>query len=307
MRLSQKPWAFLALLAIATAALLFSISYYQHRFVRSDADMLKFLPRGDVSIFFANVDALRRAGMLSFLSGSKSTTDTEYQDFMTQTRFDYTQDLDAIAGAADGKQVLLVLRGRFDWSRLRHYASVHGGGCVKAVCEMPTSKPDRWTSFLSIQPDVMGLALSSDRSAVETLRAQRHQSVERLPAQPVWVQVAPSVLKNPVSLPVPLRIFAISLQSADSVVLSLAPAAENSAAAFNLRLEAQCPNPSTADTIRAQMDIQTKMLKLELARERQQASPADLTGLLTSGTFQVIKKQMIGTWPVRKELLSTLE
>jgi hypothetical protein len=49
------------------------------------------------------------------------------------------------------------------------------------------------------------------------------------------------------------------------------------------------------------------MLQLELARENQQPNPADLTGLLTSGTFQSGNNHVFGTWPVRKELLKALE
>jgi hypothetical protein len=72
-------------------------------------------------------------------------------------------------------------------------------------------------------------------------------------------------------------------------------------------LDAVCPNKVTADTIRNQLELQTKLLKLELARERQQPNPADLTGLLTAGSFQVVNRHVIGTWPVRNELLKTLQ
>ena len=49
------------------------------------------------------------------------------------------------------------------------------------------------------------------------------------------------------------------------------------------------------------------MLKLELARERQAPSKADLTGLLTSGAFQVVHDRVEGTWVVAPELLENLE
>jgi hypothetical protein len=115
------------------------------------------------------------------------------------------------------------------------------------------------------------------------------------------------LLKNPVEMPLPLRIFAITLQSAESVVISLGAAEQSGQAAFEIRLDALCPNRVTADTIRNQLELQTKLLRLELTRERQKPSPADLTGLLTSGSFQVVDQRVVGRWPVRNELLRTLQ
>lgn len=306
MRAWTKPWFSFALLALATAAIVFSIYSYRHRFVRSESDMVALLPNKGGTLFFANLAALRHAGLLKVLAGSKET-DAEYQDFVRQTQFDYTKNLDAFAGEADGDQVLLILRGRFDWRKLRQYAVTHGGSCGNVICKVPTSRVGRWASFSSIQPDVMALALSSDTSAIRALRPNGRRAPAHLPGEPVWVNVSMSYLKNPTALPQEVRIFAISLQSADSVVLSLSRAAENSGAAFNIELDAGCRNKATAETTRNQLEIETKMLKLELAHERQQPNPADLTGLLTAGTFHVINEHVIGRWPVRKELLKTIE
>jgi hypothetical protein len=90
------------------------------------------------------------------------------------------------------------------------------------------------------------------------------------------------------------------------VILS-ADAAKGTDTAFDVRLDAQCPSEPTAEVTRNQLEIQTKMLRLELARERQQPNPADLSGLLTSGTFQIVDKHVIGNWPVSRELLKTLQ
>jgi hypothetical protein len=103
-----------------------------------------------------------------------------------------------------------------------------------------------------------------------------------------------------------MRILAISLQSADRVVLSLGPAA-NQQAAFSIELQATFSIEPTAETARKQLEIQTKMLTLGLERAHKKPNPADLTGLLAAGTFQRVRKQVIGTWPVRQELLKALE
>ncbi len=302
----SKPWFAIALLAVSIAAALWGIGFYRHRFVRSDRDLFRFLPQGDATIFYVNVKALRRAGVLQMVAGSRGAEEADYLSFVRETKLDYRKDIDAIAGAADGKQILFVVRGRFDWTRLRGFAAAHGGNCAGALCQAPTSRAGTWASFVSIQPDVMGLALSTDRLAAEVVQRPSHALTQAIPAGPVWARVSERVLRNPASLPVSVRLFAISLEFANPVVLSLAPADEHNEE-FKLELDAQCTNPAMAETVRSQLELDTKMLKLELAREHAHANPADLTGLLTAGSFQVVDKRVIGTWPVRKELLQALQ
>lgn len=294
-------------LVAAAALVLFAIHSYRHRFVRNAGDLLGLLPGGDVTTFFADVSALRNAGMLELLSGSKPTADAEYKQFVHETQFDYTKDLDAVAGTAANQQIFFVLRGHFDWSKLRQYAAAHSGSCRSDTCRLPASSPGRWVSFLPIQPDVMAVALSQDETAAEHLRPEHAQS-SQLPAstQPLWVKLSHSLLRNPLSLPLAMRIFAVSLESADRVIFSIGRAPENSRAMFDVQLDAQCPNAATAETTRNQLEIQTKMLNLELAREHAQPNAADLSGLLTAGAFQVVEKRVVGTWPVRRELLNAL-
>jgi hypothetical protein len=300
-----KPWLFFVLLALCAGTIVFEIDHYRHRFVRSNADMVALLPPGDATIFFANITVLRRAGVLGLFAGSKTVEEPEYQEFVRQTHFDYRNDIQVITGAADGIQILLIVRGRFDWSRLRQYALAHGGTCKKEFCNLPTSNPGRWASFLPIQSDVMGLAVSHDSSAALTLSPRRERVTQEVPSDPVWVKVSQNLLENPVNLPAPLRIFAISLQSADRVLLSLDSGVKNGAA-FRLQLDAQCPTTATAETIKTQLDLQTQMLRMELAREHQ-PSLADFAGMLVAGTFHVSDKHVIGTWPIHRELLNTLK
>lgn len=306
LRIRINPGLFLILLAFCAGAVVFGIYTYRHRFVRSDADMVGLLPQTGGSVFFANVAALRRAGMLDLFAGPKTTQEPEYQEFLRQTHLDYTRDVQAIAGLADAKRILFVVRGRFDWGRLRKYALIHGGGCDSRSCNLPTSQRNRWASFLSIQPDVMGLAVASDITAVNALLPQRNRVSRQIPSHPIWVRISRSLLQNPSSLPVAVRIFAISLQFADRVVLALDSGAE-SGVAFTLQLDAACPSSATADTIKSQMELQTRALRRELAREHQNLSSSDLTGLLMAGTFRVADKHVIGTWPVHSELLKALE
>lgn len=268
--------------------------------------MVALLPPGDATVFFANMAALRRAGVLGLFAGAKTIEETEYREFIRQTHFDYRTDMQAIAGAADGADILLIIRGRFDWNRLHDYALVHGGACKNSVCNLATSRPGRWASFLPIQSDVIALAVSNDPGAALALSPHRDRVSQQIPSQPVWVRVSRKLLQKPLSLPVPVRIFFISLQFANRVLLSLDSGTKNGVA-FTLQLEAQCPNTASAETIKSQLQLQTGILRRELAREHQQASPADLTGLLVAGTFYVSDERVIGTWPIHEEFLKTLQ
>ena len=302
----RKVWIVL-LCAVLAASVATGIYFYRHRYVRSDADLLKILPGGDVTTFFANVQALRDSGLLKILTGSRVVHEKDYERFVRQVNFDYTKDLDRMAGASDGNQLFVLLQGRFDWERLRRYPGDHGGSCANHVCSVPTTTPGRWASFHLIQPNVLALAFSTDTVAVNNLVPPAHPRAVQLPPEPVWVQLSESLLKNPGDLPLPARIFAASLQGANPVVISAGPAAEGTGAAFRLQLDAACTNLSAADTIRNQLEIQTRMLGLELRREGKPANPSDLTGLLTAGSFQIVNKHVIGSWPVRYELLRSLQ
>jgi hypothetical protein len=305
-RIQSKPWLVLLLLAWGIFGAMRGLDSYRHRFVRSDSEMFAFLPQGDETRFYVNAEALRRAGVLGLLAGAGRAEEADYRVFLRETHFDYTRDIRAVAGAAGGAQILLIVRGQFDWSRLRAYAAAHGGSCAGELCYAPTSKAGRWASFYPIQPDVMALAVSPNRSAAQALRGSKGAAGQFSTVQPVWVELSQSVLKDPGSLPLALRIFVMALESADSVILSLKPA-EGADAQFQLELNARCATAAAAQAMRNQLEIDTKMLKLALVREHAPAGPADLTGLLTAGTFYVVDDHVTGRWPIRKELLKALE
>jgi hypothetical protein len=307
-RLRLPPWLFLLALAAVVAALLFSIDSYRRRFVRSNADLVRLLPPGDSTTFFANFAMLRHAGMMRLLSGAKPAEEKDYAEFVRQTGFDYTKDVDALAAAIGRNGLFFVARGRFDWDSLQRYVRTHGGSCSgDELCRIQTSKPGRWASLIGIQPGVIGLAIAPDSSAAQSLRPPGRRTNQPDISEPVWIHTSRELLKDPVEMPLPVRIFAITLQSAESVVISLGPTGRRDQAVFEIRLDALCPNRVTADTIRNQLELQTKLLRLELTREHQKPNPADLTGLLTSGSFQVVNRRVVGRWPVRKELLRTFQ
>ena len=306
MRFRLQPWQFLILLAIAIAALLYGIDSYRHRFVRNEGDLLSLLPAKNETVLFVDVAALRRSGFLRLLAGAKPVKERDYDTFVQATGFDYTRDLDSVAGEADNEELFFTLRGRFDWDRLRTYVKNHEGSCPSDFCEMATSRPERWASFFRIQTDVIGLAVSRNRRAAEALWPPGKRSHQPAANEPVWVSVSPGTLHRGSELP-GLGLFMQALIPAEEVVLALSRSEGNGQSAFNVRLQAAFASEASAEAARNQLQLYTKLLKLELARERQQPNPGDLTGLLTSGSFEVVDRHVVGRWPIRKELLANLQ
>jgi hypothetical protein len=306
LRFLLKLTAVLIALCAIGAAVWFGYDRYQHRYVRNDADLIKLLPPGDLTTFYVNVAALRHGGLLHLFTGIKPAAEEDYAAFVASTRFDYARDMDALAGGFNNDGIFFLIRGRFDWDRLRQFAVAHNGTCDDDACRVPGTKPGRWVNFVRIQVDTVGLAISQNPTAADLLRPPGRRLQESSTGDPVWLSVSPTLIKDPTSLPKAMQIFALSLQPAESVVLS-AGQAEHGNEAFTVQLAAVFPNAPSADTTCKQLQIQTRMLKLELAHENQQPNPADLTGLLTSGTFEVGNNHVFGAWPVRKELLKALE
>ncbi len=290
----------LALMAVAGGAF-YGFQRYRYRFVRTDEDLLRFLPATNVSSFYANVAALRAAGFLQLIEGAQAP---DYRAFVRETGFDYSRDLDALAGAADGHQMWCVLRGHFDWRKLREYVKRHGGECGNGECNIATSTPGRRASFRSVQPDVMALAVSPGGDAARAMRESSSEASFPTSA-PVWVKPSHALLANPAQLPLALRIFAISLQSSHSLLVSLRQA-DRSGDAFTIEVDAAFENRPTAETARQQLELNTGLLKRALSREHASTNPGDLTALLTSGVFRVEQQHLFGDWRVSQELLQAL-
>jgi hypothetical protein len=296
-----------AALVLGAGAFLLWLNHARHRYVRADSDLVRQLPPGDATRFFADIATLRQGGMLRLLTGVKPAEEKEYAEFVKETQFDYTRDLDALAGSFDGEQTFFLLRGRFEWGRLRQYAQRRGGVCRNDFCIAPSSKSGYWVSWTRLQPDVAGVAVSANSSAVEALRVEKSSNEQdALPGDPLWLKASRALLMKPDALPSPLRIFAISLQSADTVVFSLRQA-NDASAAFLVEMQAIFPLEASAETARKQLELETRMIKIELARAHKQPDPSDLSGLVTAGSFRSAGKHVEGSWPVRRELLRTLE
>ena len=101
MRFFFKWTAILIAIGAIAAAAWFGYDRYQHRFVRTDADLVSLLPPGDLTTFYINLSALRKAGLLHLLTGVTPASEKDYTDFVASTGFDYTRDMDALAGGVE--------------------------------------------------------------------------------------------------------------------------------------------------------------------------------------------------------------
>lgn len=263
------------------------------------------LPARSETLFFADFSALRQAGLIKILAGVRPAEEKDYQQFVSETQFDYTRDLDALAGSSSAREIFFVARGRFAWERLKRYAEAHGGKCIGGICQAPASTPGRWASFRLLAPDLAALAIGENK---RSLQLRWTASSLQMPTnEPVWVRLASPAFRNPPSLPPSLRLFASALQQGDSVLISAGPSDARSGGSFDIRLDAVFHSEAAAQAASKQLQLDTNMLKLALLRAHAPSSPGDLTGVVTAGKFEAEKGHVYGTWPVSSELMKGLE
>jgi hypothetical protein len=179
------------------------------------------------------------------------------------------------------------------------FAHSHQGSCQADACRVPAATPGRWVNMIAVQPDVLAVAISASQTAADNLRPPGRRVQEDIPNTPVWARLSHSLLANPASLPLPLQIFVISIQSAESVMLT--------AELRSLRLQARFPNAAAADTARRQLEIQTRTVTAALTRNNEKPGRSSLGGLLTAGSFQVVGTDVLGSWPIYPELVRALQ
>jgi hypothetical protein len=296
----SKTFVLILIFAIAAAAAV--LLWMRPRDV-STADLLDHFPAGDGIIAWADVAALRSAGVLDLIAGSKTVQEPDYISFVQQSGFDYARDLDGVLLTVRGDDIYLLLTGRFRWNQLEKYVTENGGSCGGSICRIAGSRVNRNISFSSIRNGVMALAVGPGNSAVSALLTRKNQSRSVPSSQPVWISLPPSALQGNASALLPgTRPFTSALSKADSVTLSIGPR-EDRLEAF---LEVTCPTPGDAAFLQLQMQEATELLKNLIARENKQPNPNDLSGVLTAGTFGRNDRQVWGKWPIERHFVRAL-
>jgi hypothetical protein len=293
------PW----LLAACVLAAAGGYWFHRTRGPARPSDLVSLLPAANASVVYIDVDALRHSGILNMVAGSKAVEDDDYQQFVGDTKFDYRQDLDAIAAAFKDGKVYFALRGRFHWKNLADYAARQGGACHGDFCVIAGSQPNRRISFYPVKSDVLAMAVGPDDFAAYQVAAQSGKPVSVPPKEPVWAVIPAPALQQMDSLPAAAKAYVPALQGAEQIVFSMGADSSNQ---LQLNVQVTCKDAAAASALLAQFDATTKALRELLARQRHKPDPADLSGVLVAGSFRSSERQVYGAWRIPKEFVDAL-
>jgi hypothetical protein len=296
----NRSWFAAAALALAAGG---AFWYWQSRRDLSPAGLIEHLPPAEAVVLHIDVAALRRAGVLDLVTGSRAAEESEYKTFVTQSGFNYREHLDTVLASFANDQAYLLLRGRFDWKALEAYAVRQGGVCENGFCRMPASTPGRNISFFALRPSVMALSSGPNAWGAAAMRA----AVKTRPAlpsvsKPVWLYVPGAAFRSAGGMPAGTRLFAMALEGVESALVWVGP----DGAKLEAQLEATSKTEEGAVILKAQMEKVTDVLRKLISRTGGQPNPSDLSGVLTQGSFRREGRRVIGRWPIERALLESL-
>ncbi|MEZ5403752.1 MAG: hypothetical protein R2729_28990 [Bryobacteraceae bacterium] len=299
-----RPLTLSALLLLVCAAVLLVLEFRRQDRDLSPRGLLLRLPSQEEGIqVYADIQTLRRAGLLDLLAGSRASEELDYRRFVEAVKFDYREDLDAIYGVFDGRRSNFLLEGRISWGDIRQYSEQHGARCRSGYCSLEGRAPDRVLSFYPVSPDVLSIAIDADMWGAElTAKPKPEPPGFWIPPQPFWVAVPGKVLADPGSLPAGAAAFASQLKGALRMTLAAGPSGD----AFQAEMRARFQNETDAAESRANLAKATETLQAFLAREKQRANPSDMSGLLVSGSFEQEGTVVVGRWPITRAFLENL-
>jgi hypothetical protein len=246
---------------------------------------------------------MRRSGILNLVAGSKAVEEADYQQFVNETKFDYRQDLDAIAAAFKDGKVYFALRGRFHWKNLKDYAARQGGSCHGDFCVVAGSQPNRRISFYPLKHDVLAMAIGPDDFAAYQVASQSVKLELTPPQEPVWALIPAGVLGKMDSLPAAAKSYIPALQGAEQIIFSIGA---DSSSQLQLGLQVTCKDATAASALLTQFESTTNALRQVLSKGNRKPDPADLSGVLVAGTFHRTERQVYGAWPIPKAFLDAI-
>lgn len=279
-----------------------AIYFYRSSGGESPALLASYLPPGEGTLVYLDVGALRRSGILDLIVGKKAAADLEYESFVNESKFDYRDDLQAVLAFFQKDEVFMIVRGRFDWKSLNEYAERHGGSCNNGYCSTPGSKPERIVSFYPVRQDLMALAVSRESGAAYNITKRTMHKPLDPPFQPVWAILTGPGLKSFTALPSVTGPFATALENAEQIVVTLGEAEIH----LQMNIKVTCQSSDKASLLMTDLQMNTDRLRRKLAEDHKEANPDDLTGILSSGTFERHDRTVTGVWPVRRTFVEAL-
>ena len=300
---SFRSWHLFVLVPGVCALAFASIYWWNSRRTADVASLFRRLPSERALVAGLNVKALRDAGILDSLAGSRSLEELDYREFIEQTGFDYREDLDYIAAAIDSEHKYFLLRGRFDWALMKRFSAAKGAQCANLFCAIKGTDPGKNVSYFPLAQDVLALAQGFAPKAAYSLMTERGAEMEwSIPDYALWASVPGPLLSANRNLPDGMKAFASTLSSADRVTVGLASAAEG----FEARMDAECPNGNAANELGERLRTLTGLLQKMIARGGQQPKPGELGGVLAAGKFEASGRTVKARWPIPREFLDSL-
>jgi hypothetical protein len=297
------PALAIGLVLALCAGIIVAFAVLRARRAATVEDLASYLPAEQGVILAIDFASLRQTGLLAALSGSGVAQEPDYVSFVEATGFDYQEDLDyALAWFQKGTACIL-LKGRFDWSKLKAYAVRQRGICRNSFCRVEGTTPDRRISFFPLARATMALAVGPDEWAATLLMKQKpSRRGIVVPGHPIWLSASAAAFEDTGSLPAGSRLFAKAMQGAETVMLSLAVTKGRMA----IELDASCRSAEDAATLAFQLEGVTRILKDMIAREGKTPNPADLSGVLAAGVFNRVERRVLGRWPVERAFLESI-
>jgi hypothetical protein len=297
------PLLLLALLLAVCAGLILGVAALRSRHAATTGDLLTYLPRTEGVTVAIDMEALRRNGVLAALAGARVAEEPEYQVFVTETGFNYEQDLDLVVAEFGKETSFFLLRGRFDWPRLRAYVQSQGGACHNSFCQVGGSTPQRQISFLPLKTNLMAMAVGpSPESAWQLARPQPNARPRTAQARPVWLAVSSGFLQNLQNLSPGTRLLAAALEGAAEVEFSLEIAPRR----LEVLMDAVCRTPGDAAVLSSQIEQVTRLLRGTTAAGGTSADARDLLAILSAGSIRAQDRHVLGRWPIDQGFLESI-
>lgn len=168
----------MAILCLGICSAFGAAFWYSRQQTPNPMENARYLPDADGATLLIDVAGLRQAGVLQAFSAMG--TEAEYQQFVSETHFDYTRDLDYVLAVLGPKHNHFLLSGRFDWASLARYAKSQQGNCTGNICWLPASRPQQFISFAQPRGGLLAMAVSESQQGVRELDAL-HQSPAFVP------------------------------------------------------------------------------------------------------------------------------
>ncbi|MEO5924807.1 MAG: hypothetical protein ABIR70_13375 [Bryobacteraceae bacterium] len=280
-------------------------AYWFHSRPYNSSQLVQMLPPDRSVHVYLDVALLRSAGLLDLIAGSKSLEDADYQKFVAETGFDYRTDLNGLAIAFRDGDVYYAAQGKFNWEKIAAYAPAHGGKCERFLCTTPGSEKGRDVSYYMPRNNILALATSRTATAGDMVAPGSWENGPRVPDVGLWVAAPPFAFTDLKKLPDGTRSFVSPLASAVGTVFTLG-AASGGKDGFELRMEVTTKDAAAATKLKDQYAEVTSLLVKMLEREKIQANPSDMSGLLVGGKFEAKESMVVGTWPVSKGFVQGL-